>query len=181
LAPLTGWENFYVIVGSSAGALTGLMFVVITLIAGNPLRNAGGELAAYGTPNVVHFCAVLYLAAMLSAPWKSLHLVGVLLVLSGLVGVIYAAIIARRVIRRAGLENTYSPVLEDWLWFVILPLAAYTALVVAAFLFLSSPTDALFVIAAAMVLLLFVGIRNAWDTVTFIAIERLRPRDDEKE
>ena len=29
---LEGWKNFYVIVGSSAGALIGLQFVVITLI-----------------------------------------------------------------------------------------------------------------------------------------------------
>src|SRR5690349_204628 len=84
VAPLAGWDNFYVIVGSSAGALTGLMFVVITIVAGNaPRRSGGGELAAYGTPNVVHFCAVLFLAAMLSAPWESLHVVGVLLVAAG--------------------------------------------------------------------------------------------------
>ena len=36
---LAGWENFYVIVGSSAGALIGLQFVVITLIADMPLRD----------------------------------------------------------------------------------------------------------------------------------------------
>src|SRR5690242_19125575 len=97
VAPLSGWENFYVIVGSSAGALTGLMFVVITLVAGNVSRlpEGGGELAAYGTPNVVHFCAVLFLAAMLAAPWESLHVVGVLLVISGIAGASYAAIIAR--------------------------------------------------------------------------------------
>jgi len=33
MTALDGWENFYVIVGSSAGALIGLQFVVITLIA----------------------------------------------------------------------------------------------------------------------------------------------------
>src|SRR5207247_3359319 len=33
-SPLQAWESFYVIVGSSAGALTGLQFVVMTLIAG---------------------------------------------------------------------------------------------------------------------------------------------------
>jgi len=32
MTALSGWENFYVIVGSSAGALIGLQFVVITLI-----------------------------------------------------------------------------------------------------------------------------------------------------
>ena len=37
MTPLAGWENFYVIVGSSAGALIGLQFVVITLIADMPM------------------------------------------------------------------------------------------------------------------------------------------------
>ena len=36
MTALDGWENFYVIVGSSAGALIGLQFVVLTLIAGRP-------------------------------------------------------------------------------------------------------------------------------------------------
>lgn len=181
VAPLSGWENFYVIVGSSAGALTGLMFVVITLVAGNAARaSGGGELAAYGTPNVVHFCAVLFLSAMLAAPWESLHVVGILLVASGVAGAIYALIIARRVIRRAHLADSYDPVFEDWLWFVILPLVAYGALVVAAILFLGDPTPALFIIGAAMILLLSIGIHNAWDTVTFITTQRLQSNEKPK-
>jgi hypothetical protein len=172
---LTNWENFYVIVGSSAGALTGLMFVVITLISGESerqRRNPEGDLAAYGTPNVFHFCAVLVLSALLSAPWESLTLVGALLVLSGLIGVIYAGIILRRMIRRARLQGGYTPVVEDWLWFGAFPLSAYVALAVVAILFASHPAPAMFVIGGAMVLLLLVGIHNAWDTVTFLAVSR---------
>ena len=33
LSPVATWQNFYVIVGTAAATLTGLMFVVITLIA----------------------------------------------------------------------------------------------------------------------------------------------------
>ena len=36
MTALAGWENFYVIVGSAAGALIGLEFVVVTLIADSP-------------------------------------------------------------------------------------------------------------------------------------------------
>lgn len=176
-----GWENFYVIVGSSAGALTGLMFVVITLIAGRPGARASGEVAAYGTPNVIHFGAVLLLSALLSAPWGSLHLVGVLLVVVGVCGVTYAAIIMRRIIRRARLEGTYTPVLEDWVWFGILPCVAYTAIAIGALMFLGDPTHALFVIAAAMVLLLAIGIHNAWDTVTYITFGPNFPSDEVKD
>jgi hypothetical protein len=174
VSPLAGWESFYVIVGSSAGALTGLMFVVITLVSAGQARGAGEEVGAYGTPNVVHFGIVLFVSAMLSAPWESLRVVGVLLVLTGVGGVTYAIIIFRRIIRRTRLhlEESYNPVLEDWLWFAIFPLTAYIALVVAAIMFLGNPTPAMFLIGAALFLLLVIGIHNAWDTVTFVAFER---------
>ena len=51
------WETFYVIVGSSAGALTGLMFVVIALVA--EFRGSERQIEAFGTPTVVHFSAPL--------------------------------------------------------------------------------------------------------------------------
>ena len=74
-APFTpqAWESFYVIVGSSAGALTGLQFVVLTLITeAGMIRGTGETLAAFGSPNVVHFCAALLVSAILSAPWGGL-------------------------------------------------------------------------------------------------------------
>ena len=86
VSPLTTWQNFYVIIGSSAAALTGLMFVVITLIAGARVRRSSGTIAAFGTPTVVHFCATLLVAAILSAPWQALWNAGLLLGLSGLEG-----------------------------------------------------------------------------------------------
>src|SRR5690349_9031512 len=69
LSLLTRWENFYVIVGSSAGALTGLQFVVIALIAEAETSSSMLEVRAFGTPTVVHFCASLLISAILSAPW----------------------------------------------------------------------------------------------------------------
>src|SRR4051812_2489772 len=71
MTPFEGWESFYVIVGSSAGALIGLQFVVITLIADMPLRPGDAEASgAFTTPSVIHFAVVLFLSAVLSAPWK---------------------------------------------------------------------------------------------------------------
>lgn len=172
MASLTDWENFYVVVGSSAGALTGLMFVVITLVAEQRRRGASGDVAAYATPNVVHFCAVLLISAILSAPWESRAIPAALLILTGLGGVAYAAIILRRMLRRARLHDGYNPVPEDWLWFAILPFAAYLALAAAAILLFGDPALALFIIGAVAVALLFTGIRNAWDSITYIAVER---------
>jgi hypothetical protein len=174
---LTDWENFYVIVGSSAAALTGLMFVVITLIAGTRDRSTGGGLAAFGTPNVVHFGVALLVAAILSAPWQVLWPIAFLLGLAGLGGVIYVVIVARRARR----QTEYQPVFEDWLFHVALPFVAYGVLIISAMLLLSNPTPAMFAVGAVTVLLVFIGIHNAWDTITYLAIELLPSEQEQKE
>src|SRR2546427_132492 len=173
LSPLATWQNFYVIIGTAAATLTGLMFVVITLIAGVRGRRSSEAFAVFNTPNVVHFGAALLVAAILSAPWQALWHAGLLLGLSGLGGMIYVVI----VLRRARRQTDYQPVLEDWLWHTVLPLVSYTALLVAAMVLPGNPVPALFVIAAGTVLLLFIGIHNAWDNVTYIAIELSRPQN----
>src|SRR3954465_8916805 len=108
-----GWENFYVIVGSSAGALIGLQFGVVTLIADMPIERGYEQASgAFSTPSVVHFGVVLLLSAMLSAPWKGIGIVGVLLGIVGLGGLVYTGI----VVRRLRTQSAYRPVFEDWLF-----------------------------------------------------------------
>ncbi len=165
---LTEWESFYVIVGSSAAALTGLMFVVITLIADLEAQRSGGALAAFGTPTVVHFCSALVVSATLSAPWHSLTKVAAALGICGVWGVAYTFIVARRARR----QNTYQPVFEDWLWHTVLPLGAYTALLLAAIVLPGDAERSLFVVAAAVLSLVLIGIHNSWDTVTYLALSQ---------
>ena len=177
VSPLNNWENFYVIVGSAAAALTGLMFVVITLITGmadNQVRRSNNTISAFGTPTVVHFCAALLLAASLSAPWQALWHVSLLLALCGLGGVIYIVII----LRRTRQQNDYQPVLEDWLWHIIFPFLSYSALVVGAIVLPSNPVPTLFVIGSVLLLFLFIGIHNSWDTVTYITVERTQSEEE---
>ena len=171
---LSSWESFYVIVGSSAGALTGLQFVVIALVAESRTRSTPHEIAAFGTPTVVHFCAALLVSAILSAPWPALSGPGLALGVCGVAGIVYAAIVVRRTRRQQG----YRPVLEDWLWHAGFPFLAYSGLCVAALALRPSPTTALFLTAVATILLLFIGIHNAWDAVTYIAVER-QPAPDQ--
>ena len=89
---LVPWESFYVIVGSSGAALTGLQFVVVALITESTRRNTSRELAAFGTPTVLHFCAVLLMSAILSAPWHDLSSVALALGACAVVGLVYCAI-----------------------------------------------------------------------------------------
>ncbi len=180
MSSLTAWENFYVIVGSSAGALTGLLFVAVTLVAQLQMRGSSRGIDAFSTPTVVQFGAVLLISAMLSAPWPSLLPAALLLGLGGLVGVVYTLIVVRRQ-HRLDSYTRYTPVPEDWLWYAVLPLVAYTALLPAALLLLSSPDLALFAIGGVMGLLLFIGIRNAWDIVTWVAVGRFEQQDEGNE
>jgi hypothetical protein len=162
---LAAWESYYVIVGSSAAALTGLQFVVIALVAETERISSGPrEISAFGTPTVVHFCATLLIAAILSAPWNRLSSAGLGIGATGLVGVVYAIVTIRRARRQTG----YQPVLEDWIWHTTLPLVGYSALVLAAIFVAHHPPESLFVMGAVALLLLFIGIHNAWDTVTYI-------------
>jgi hypothetical protein len=164
MTELSGWENFYVIVGSSAGALIGLQFVVITLIANVPVvRDAERAGSAFATPTIVHFGAVLLLAAILSAPWRGIGPVAILLGALGLSGLVYSAIVARRTRQ----QTAYKPEFEDWLFHVLLPFAAYAMLASSSYSVRSYTREALFSVAGAALLLLFVGIHNAWDAVTY--------------
>jgi hypothetical protein len=164
IAALAAWENFYVIVGSSGAALTGLQFVVIALVAESTAHKSSAEIAAFGTPTVVHFCAVLFICAVLSAPWQTLSGPAIALGCGGILGVAYAVV----VVIRARAQVGYQPVLEDWLFHVVFPFIAYATLLVAGLSIRWLPAPALFSVGAASLLLLFVGIHNAWDTVTFI-------------
>jgi hypothetical protein len=170
MSPLNGWENFYVIIGSSAGALIGLQFVVMTLIAGRSVARGEAQAGdAFSTPSVVHFGVVLLLSAIISAPWEGIGFVEFLWGLVGLSGIVYVAIVARRM--RS--QKVYKPVFEDWLCHVLLPLGAYAILAGSAFAARSHARIALFLVGVAALLLLFIGIHNAWDTVMHLVfVER---------
>jgi hypothetical protein len=164
MAELSGWGNFYLIVGGAAGALIGLQFVVLTLIAERPVVT-GQEMAgsAFATPTIVHFGAALLLSALVSAPWYSIAGMAILWGLAGFTGILYEII----VFRRMRTQSVYEPQFEDWLFHVLLPFAAYAAVAGSAFATRASLQGAMYGAGAAALLLLFVGIHNAWDAVTY--------------
>ena len=160
------WQNFYVIVGSSAAALIGIQFVVIALIANLSKITTADPIRAFATPTVVHLAAALVVSATMSAPWSSLSRPSIALLACGLGGLGYATV----AIRRARRQTAYKPVWEDWICHAVLPWSAYALLVVAASLLGTTPHAALFVIGAAALGLLLIGIHNAWDSVTHIVV-----------
>ena len=163
---LSAWQNFYVIVGSSSAALIGVQFIVITLIAGMSIRPTADSISAFGTPTVVHLAGALLVSAVMSAPWRSLFPASVALAISGLGGLAYSGI----VIYRACRQTLYQPVWEDWLWHALRPFGGYAALALAAVFLRTTTQLAEFVIGAAALGLLLIGIHNAWDSVTYMVV-----------
>ncbi|HEX3848457.1 MAG TPA: hypothetical protein VHV81_13830 [Steroidobacteraceae bacterium] len=156
---LKDWDNFYVIVGSAAAGLTGLTFVVIALSAEANRASTRG-LRAYVTPTIVHFGVVLGLAAYLSMPHHTELSLRVGFGTIGMAGFCYALRIG------AGIRHVakdYVPVLEDWLWNVILPVASYGTLLSSAFLIPHHAYGSMYAVAAVSIGLMFIGIHNAWD------------------
>lgn len=167
------WQNFYVITGSSAGALTGLQFVVITLIAQSRTPGSMREIRAFGTPTVVHFCTALLISALMVVPWPTLMQFEICLAASGVAGLLYSLGTFWHSRRTA-----YKPDLEDRIFYTVVPLIAHLALVAAALLLRRKANYAFFVVAADTLLFLFLGIRNAWDTVTYIAVKHIKKSND---
>jgi len=165
---LPAWQSFYVIVGSSAAALIGIQFVVIALIANLRMLTTAEAIRAFGTPTVVHLSCALVVSAVMSAPWMSLAPVSVALLICGACGLGYGSLVIQRTRR----QTSYLPVMEDWLWHAIVPCSTYMALILAA-LFLRASPLALFVVAGASLGLLFIGIHNAWDSVTHVIVRAL--------
>ena len=171
MSDLAQWESFYVIIGSAAGALIGLQFVVMTLIADRPPTLAAG--AAFATPNIVHFGSALLLSALLRVPWQTITIAAALWGLLGFSGIVYAVIVARRM----RVQTAYQPEFEDWLFHLLLPLASYAILALSALAAPSHTHEALFGVGAAALLLLFIGIHNAWDSIAYHVFVSRRDRD----
>lgn len=172
-SPLAGWDNFYVIIGSTAGGLTGLTFVVIALI-----RDAGkvspAGLGAFVTPTIVHFSGVLGMAAFLSMPHQRLASLSAGFAITGVAGLLYTVFIVRGM--RAQLPS-YLPVWEDWIFNAIVPGLIYAGLVVVAVLIGRWPEQSLFAVAAMLLVALFVGIHNAWDIAVWMTTRQTRSKD----
>jgi hypothetical protein len=123
---------------------------------------------AFGSPTVVHFCVALLISALASWPWNTIFGLAVALGCCGIGGLLYIS----TAIRHARKHASYKPDWEDWMWYGWLPVLAYASLALAGYLLVRDPASGLFQIASVSLALLFIGIHNSWDSVTYIAMNR---------
>lgn len=164
---LRDWHDFYLLIGTAAATLIGLMFVAASIGARyfTPEREAG--LNAFLTPTVMHFTALLVACLLVLAPRHSPASLGALLVAGGAVGLAYTGRVWLGM-RKLGIFGTID--LADRTWYLFAPLLAYLLMVAAGGAALRLAEVALPLLAVTLVLLLLLGIRNAWDMTVWVTI-----------
>lgn len=163
----TAWTTFFTTVATAAATLVGLMFVVITLVRSiRRARRAEDGLAMFTTPTLVHFCAALFAPVILLMPWSTIAIPAAIIALVALYCLFHVA--------RAGLRGSkmtlYQPDLEDWVWYTIVPIALYAFTLAGAVVLFERNAGGLYVIAVVCIAWILVGIRNAWDVVTYVSM-----------
>jgi hypothetical protein len=159
-----GWENFYMMAGTAAATLAGLMFVVITLCASLASTPAEHGVHAFVTPVLVHFGGVLFLSLFLLAPWPWAWPVGLFLGLIGLTGIVYAVVVIRLLWKLDFVALRPA----DWISYGGASALPNVALIVGAAGLVTGKVFTPYVVAAAVTMLLFIGIFDAWDLTLWI-------------
>jgi len=164
-ATLSQWHDFYTLIGAAGATLVGLMFVAASIGAGVFTRAHQAGIRSFLSPTVVHFSAVLFICLIASAPTQTWRSLGIFMILAGLTGSGYAGWIWHRMAKH-GLMPTID--LIDRLWYTFLPLVAYLAVLGAGLSLTSHDAGSLDVLAFSLLILLVIGIRNAWDMTVWI-------------
>ncbi len=171
---LAGWDSFYVITGSSAAALTGLMFVVVALTGeANAAPDTVTAIRAFSTPTVVHFGGVLLLAALLTTPGHTVLTLSSSIGVCGIAGLGFT----RWVVVQMRRQTVYTPIAADWMWHVRMPALAYACMFAGGAGLWWRTATALVLVAASALFLLYIGIHNAWDAAIYVSVYRRGNRD----
>ena len=162
---LRDWRDFYILAGTAAATLVGLMFVSASIGASQFTLKDLPPMRAFITPTVVHFAAALFVCMVSIMPGHSVGSLGGVLGVGALIGIVYCGRVLIFILRRyaAGL------VWEDRLFYALIPLLGYLLLFASGGVeFDQRPQAANALAGAAIVILIVAGLRNAWDMTVWM-------------
>ena len=169
---LGAWHDVYVLVGTSAATLMGLTFVVVTLSPRDVAESLTTGVKSFTTPIMAFFASAVLVSIVMLAPWLTSHPPGAAVGILGLIGLFYMLSTGAY-----GQWRESKLGFDDLIWYIVLPFIAYIALIPIAAGMWAGASWALYGIASVVVLLLIIGIRNAWDVVLFMA-SQTREKDE---
>lgn len=158
---LAEWRDFYVMIGTASGAIVGANFVVVTLSAGVESRSIG--IRGFISPTAVHLASVLLGSAILAIPGITALALAILLGLGGLAGAGYGVVVLTRI-------WNMKLAIEDRCWYALLPIVAYLIMLASAVMIVVHIDSPLYALAGSLLLLLVIGMRNAWDMASFMML-----------
>ncbi len=162
-----GWDDYFVLLGTAAAGLIGLLFVVVTLTTNFDRSRALRAGGIYMTPIAVHFGAVLSISACTLVPRLTAQQ------LAGLIAVFVVLGFSASMRTCLGIadfrRNEDPPHWSDFWGYGAAPATAYLLLAAAAFGVWRRAEWAPYLMAAVLLVLLLVAIRNAWDLLTWMA------------
>jgi hypothetical protein len=165
-----GWGEFFLLAGSAAAVLIGLIFVVISLMQDRSRSSVLAGSKLYMGPIVLGVSFVLVLSAAALTPGLGRNC------FSAITAVVAAWGLVRGVMSMVGIRRLGSEVHWTDFWFYgVMPTALYVALGVVALAFWRDWPQAHYGLAAAITALLLSAIRNEWDLITWIAPRPERP------
>jgi hypothetical protein len=173
---LRDWESFYLLVGSAAAALIGLLFVVATLTVSIDRKSAERGDKLFMTPIVFHLCGIVVLSSLALAPTLTPAAFGIVCALVAVAGFAYGAMVTFGIVTVGDPPTHWS---DKW-YYGAGPTLAYVALAIIAAAMLRNRGWAVNGVATVIVFLLLLGIRNAWDLVTYLAPKQANPEPPKK-
>ena len=157
---LREWHEFYILLGTAGATLLALLFVALSVGVGYLRVQRAANIRTFMSPVVIHFAAVFFISAIALVPGHRAEFFAVIIVLTGLVGIAVSGAVTIGVLK----SKVRSVDVIDCFAYGFLPAAAYAALIVAAGMIIAEvETASLDILGGALLLLLIVNVRNAWD------------------
>ncbi|HEV2626921.1 MAG TPA: hypothetical protein VGV62_17745 [Xanthobacteraceae bacterium] len=157
------WHDFYMLLGTSSAALVALLFVAVSIGASFLTPQRSIATSTFMSPVVFHFATILLLSLVALVPAHTTISLAVGLAVLAIAGLSYTTVVL------VGLARASVSDIADRLGYGIVPLAAYLAILASAGLAIARPALGADILSAALLLLLAVNIRNAWDLVLAFA------------
>lgn len=161
---MEGWGSYFALIGTAAATLLGLMFVAVSITASYMTEELAPGLRVFLSPTIFHLAGVLVLCLLVTVP-VPVRALGITLAVVGLLGVAYAFWVLVHIRRyRFDIE------LDDRIFYGVGSLPCYLLTVAAGLLLVTHARVAPYLLAASVMLLILVCVRNAWDITVWAVI-----------
>jgi hypothetical protein len=166
------WHDFYMLLGTASAALVALLFVAVSIGASFLSAERSTATRTFMSPVVFHFSTLLLLSLVALVPAHSAASLAIGIAVIALAGCAYSTVVL------IGLASASVTDIADRFGYGFCPLAAYLALLAAAGFMISQAWLGADILAVAVLVLLAVNIRNAWDLMLAFARRIANQRSD---